>query len=324
VSEEESGWLFSGRCLRIRPIVNKIDSNFLFYYFSTEMTKETMRRIAVGATMPSINTELLSNLIICFPSLPTQRAIAEVLSSLDDKIGLLTRQNATLEMLVQAYFRKWFLENGKEQKTVGNFIASTIGGEWGQDSNSETYSMPVYCLRGTDIAMLSGGLATKAPCRYIKPTKYEKIALTNRDIILEISGGTDTQSTGRVMYINDSVKSLFDLPIIFSNFCRCLRLLKEEYLYPIYLYIKGKWENNEFFNLENGSSGIHNLDYKAFLFTDEYSDVFPNDTDFIEFSKFVNPLFEKIGKNKTQIQTLQKLRDTLLPKLISGEVRVNQ
>lgn len=301
----------------------QLDNTFAKYALLA--IKEHLLSISeIGATRRALTKGMLESLEISTPEIDEQRSIATVLSSLDEKIDLLMRQNTTLESLAQAHFKQWLIEKADKSRNVGDLLESTLGGEWGEDNASDSHPMPVYCLRGTDVAMLTTGLATKIPLRYIKPSKFEKIKLTSRDIILEISGGTDTQSTGRATYINERVKSLFDLPIVFSNFCRCLRFRKEEYVLPIYLYIKGKWENDEFFNLENGSSGIHNLDYKAFLYSAEYADTFPNDAEFMAITEFLNPMFEKIDNNKLQIVTLQKLRDTLLPKLISGEVCVKK
>ena len=301
----------------------QLDNTFAKYALLA-MKEHLLSISEIGATRRALTKGMLESLEISTPEIDEQRSIASVLSSLDEKIDLLMRQNTTLESLAQAHFKQWLIEKADISRNVGDLLESTLGGEWGEDNASDSHPMPVYCLRGTDVAMLTTGLATKIPLRYIKPSKFEKIKLTSRDIILEISGGTDTQSTGRATYINERVKSLFDLPIVFSNFCRCLRFRKEEYVLPIYLYIKGKWENDEFFNLENGSSGIHNLDYKAFLYSAEYADTFPNDEEFMAITKILNPMFEKIDKNKLQIVTLQKLRDTLLPKLISGEVRVKK
>ncbi|MDR2525278.1 MAG: restriction endonuclease subunit S [Oscillospiraceae bacterium] len=304
-------------------VIDDKKADYRFIYYVLTDAYEALVALKSGSAQPNLNTSLIKGLDIIIPDVQEQRAIAEVLSSLDDKIDLLTRQNATLEALAQTYFRQWMKTYSGVSRNVGDFLETTLGGEWGKDNASDDHPMPVCCIRGTDVAMLMVGLAAKIPLRYIKPTKYDRIALTDRDIILEISGGTDTQSTGRATYINDRVKLLFDLPIVFSNFCRCLRFKKKEYIHPFYLYIKGKWENGEFFNLENGSSGIHNLDYKSFLNSQEYADAFPNDEEFSAFATFIDPFFEKIDKNKIQIQTLQKLRDTLLPKLISGEVKVH-
>lgn len=89
------GWMFSGRCLRVRPNV-EVESLFLYYYFCLEETKQFIRNIAVGATMPSINTKLLGEVEIIYPELKTQRKIVAILSSLDDKIELNKKINDNL------------------------------------------------------------------------------------------------------------------------------------------------------------------------------------------------------------------------------------
>ena len=110
VREAEEGWLFSGRCLRVRTDVNKIDPAYLSYFFGLPAFKEYIRSIAVGATMPSLNTQILSDVSILFPSLPEQLAIAHILGTLDDKIELNRRMNETLEEMARALFKSWFVE----------------------------------------------------------------------------------------------------------------------------------------------------------------------------------------------------------------------
>jgi type I restriction enzyme, S subunit len=91
----------------------------------------------------------------------------------------------------------------------------------------------------------------------------------------------------------------------------------------LYLYLQYLYKQDEYFNLENGSSGIKNLDYKFLLFELKY--LLPkNEADILALNDEVKIYFEKINKNKHQIRTLAQLRDTLLPKLMSGEVRVNR
>jgi type I restriction enzyme S subunit len=99
-----------------------------------------------------------------------------------------------------------------------------------------------------------------------------------------------------------------------------IRVKKAEYSFFLYCYIQYLYNQDEFFNLENGSSGIKNLDYKALLFELDYP--MPHQNLVLDFHKQVEPLFKKVNQNKIQIRTLTALRDTLLPKLMSGEVRV--
>ena len=85
VDAAHDGWMFSGRCLRVRPNA-ELDPMFLYYYFCLEETKQFVRNIAVGATMPSINTKLLGEVPITFPCVDKQKRIAQLLAAIDDKI----------------------------------------------------------------------------------------------------------------------------------------------------------------------------------------------------------------------------------------------
>ena len=110
VSKKESGWLFSGRCLRVRVDKDKICPKYLSYYFGLEGFKKYIRGIAVGATMPSINTKILSEIKIYYPEYQQQTKIAEYLNSIDNKINLNKQTNQTLEKMAQALFKSWFVD----------------------------------------------------------------------------------------------------------------------------------------------------------------------------------------------------------------------
>ena len=110
VREPEDGWLFSGRCLRVRPDPEKLDSLWLSYFFGLPAFKKYIRGIAVGATMPSINTKILSDIPIYFPHLDAQRNAAKCLVSIDNKIEINRRINQTQEAVAQAIFKSWFVD----------------------------------------------------------------------------------------------------------------------------------------------------------------------------------------------------------------------
>lgn len=307
---------------------------FLYYYLIQENMTEYLHSIAEASTStyPSLKPTDIESLEITLPPLLEQRAIASVLSCLDDKIDLLHRQNATLERMAETLFRQWFVEpfqkieyegGAVERFQLGKFskwIEGTVGGEWGKENSQGEFTKEVYCIRGTDIADLNSGLPLKTPRRFVKENKFEKIKPSDGDLIIEISGGTESQSTGRITYINTNIENLFDLPLIFSNFCRMIKVKKPEYSFFIYCYLQYLYNQDEFFNIENGSSGIKNLDYKALLFELDYP--MPDEELVLQFYKAVQLFFKKINENKSQIQALTKLRDTLLPKLMSGEIRI--
>jgi type I restriction enzyme S subunit len=302
----------------------RIDSNFLYYKLTNSY--ELLRTYGnAGTAVPIVNKSDFENIEIEIPrNKREQTETAEILSSLDNKIDLLHRQNKTLEQLAETLFRQRFVESEEleiKNGTLGELIETTLGGEWGKENAEGSYIRQVCCIRGTDIADLQTGLAGRTPVRFVKEKKFEAIRPKDGDLILEISGGTDDQSTGRTTYINDLNRMLFPYPLIFSNFCRLIRPKKKEYTYFLYLYMQYLYKQDEFFNLENGSSGIKNLDYKFLLFELKYP--LPNKKDkIVEFNEKISIFFEKINKNKHQIRSLILLRNTLLPKLISGEVKV--
>ena len=110
VRQAEEGWLFSGRCLRVRPDPSRVEPAYLSYFFGLPAFREYIRSIAVGATMPSLNTQILSDVPIIYPPLAEQRAIAHVLGTLDEKVELNRRMNETLEDMARALFKSWFVD----------------------------------------------------------------------------------------------------------------------------------------------------------------------------------------------------------------------
>ncbi|MDN5297334.1 MAG: type restriction enzyme subunit, partial [Bacteroidota bacterium] len=310
-----------------------VDLNFIYYALISKDFQNYIEGIATGTTIPNVPLKGLREYTFKIPALPEQKSIASILSSLDDKIDLLHRQNATLEKMAETLFRQWFVERRPEpvegeakeeweEETFEKWIHETVGGDWGKESIKGDFTKAVCCLRGTDIADLNNGLPNKTPIRFIKENKYQSICPNDGDLIIEVSGGTENQSTGRICYINNQVKTLFNYPLVFSNFCRMIRIKKPEYSFFVYCYIQYLYNQDEFFNLENGSSGIKNLDYKTLLFDLKYK--MPDEDSVIKFHNHVKSLFQKVNQNKIQIRTLSTLRDTLLPKLMSGEVTVQE
>lgn len=111
VSVEEDGWMFSGRCLRVR-MQSDFDGEFSYYYLQQPRVKQIVRDMAVGTTMPSINTTIMGDIPFSFPPLATQRRIAAVLGALDDKIENNRKICKNLEEQAQSIFKEWFVDFG--------------------------------------------------------------------------------------------------------------------------------------------------------------------------------------------------------------------
>ena len=131
MKKAQDGWLCGTGCLRIRLQAKEVIPQFCAYYLSTPEIRAWVSNSAVGTTMPNLNTTILGTLPLIVPPLPEQKSIASILSSLDDKIDLLHRQNKTLETLAETLFRQWFVEaaeEGWETKSLFDVIQLVGGG----------------------------------------------------------------------------------------------------------------------------------------------------------------------------------------------------
>lgn len=348
VSPDEENWLFSGRCLRVRvKNLDVIDPKYLSYYFATKKFKRYIRSIAVGATMPSINTKILSEIQIEIPDIDSQREIAALFYSLDSKKWVNESIIKNLEHVSSALFKQWFVdfefpnEEGKPYKSSGgemvqselgnipknwifsyfsNYVKHTIGGDWGKENVEKNYVEQVSIIRGADIPELIKGTDNKVPTRFILKKNYENKKLLPGDIVIEISGGSPTQSTGRSIFINKNIISRYNDKVLCTNFCRIIRPVDFNKGIWLQMYINYLYKKNVFFNFENGTTGIKNLDLNAVL--NKYKIISPSEDTIHLFSERMRVILDSIQSLGMENKRLANLRDTLLPKLLSGEIEI--
>ncbi len=307
VKPEQDGWMFSSRMLRVRPDKTEVDSRFLSYYFQQPKFREYILNISVGATMPSINTGILKGIPISYPLLSEQRAIATLLTSLDDKIDLLHRQNATLEAMAETLFRQWFVEEAKEVWVETNLFDSIelIGGGTPKTENAEYWDGNIKWLSCGDIS-----------------TNHKNFIVRTEKSITEIG------------LQNSSAKLLPKFSTVISargtvgKYC----LLSEPMAYSQSNYgIKPKFEGCFFFTYLLVAYSVNELQAAAYgsvfdtITTTTFKELkisLPDSLVIQEFEEMAKPYFKKMFNNQNQIRTLTSLRDSLLPKLMSGEVRV--
>src|SRR5215213_5617834 len=110
IGEKEDGWLCGTGCLRVRFGANGVDPSYASYYLGHPNVRAWIVRHAQGATMPNLNSSILSSLPFVVPPIEEQRAIAHILGTLDDKIELNRRMNETLEEMARAIFKSWFVD----------------------------------------------------------------------------------------------------------------------------------------------------------------------------------------------------------------------
>ena len=146
-----------------------------------------------------------------------------------------------------------------EQKyTISDIIETYISGDWGDDEPTEDTSCPVSCIRGADIVPIYNSEYNNIPLRYISEKSLSNRALQEGDIVIEKSGGSPTQSTGRVVYIS---KELLEekQDIVCSNFCAAFRIKPEWDAKYVYYYLQHVYNAGVFFNFEGKTSGLKNL-----------------------------------------------------------------
>ena len=330
------------RIITLRGKRQVLSNDYLKYYLISSIGSYQLKSKETGSVVTGIKQKELRKILVLLPPLPTQHRIAEILSSLDDKIELNRKMNKTLESIAQAIFKEWFVdfrfpghekvkmvesEMGKipEGWEVGSFvklIEASISGDWGKEKSDKTFSEAVLCIRGTDILDLQMGNNGKMPVRYLKSKNFHLKKLIPGDLVVEISGGSPTQSTGRTLLVTGNLLNRFSLPLVCSNFCRVLRPKNRLISDFIYYYFDLMYKNDEFFQWENGTTGIKNLDIKSIL--NACLITYPP-KDLLEgFSTQVLTLNDLIQSNGVNSWGLSQLRDALLPRLMSGRVRVNK
>ena len=325
------------------------DKYFIYYNIIQDNITNYLQMIAEQSvsTYPSIKPSDLSNMIIKLPPLEEQKKIAAILSSLDDKIELNNHMNKILEEMAQTIFKEWFVnfnfpnEDGKPYKdsggkmieselgaipdgwrvgTINDLILETFTGDWGKDKKDDKYNSEVICIRGADIAEIAKGFNGNPVNRFILYKNLINKKLQIGDIIIECSGGSPTQSTGRCVLVTEELLTNFDKPLICTNFCRVIKLNEIYLSYFTYNLLWYLYNTNLFFLFENGTTGIKNLDINS-LFSRHFIAI-PNGEIIKKFSKIYSNFLTHIYKKKKENQKLASIRDTLLPKLMSGEIKI--
>ena len=188
VSKDEDGWLFSGRLLRVRPNRDDVYSSYLNYFFHTRKFRHHMKSIAVGGTMPSINTDILSNVIICLPSMDEQKAIASLLETWDTAIekteALIATKEKQFKWLLKTLisdqqdnpeWRKVTLEDACEV-IVSPVDKKTVDGE-----------LPVKLCNYTDVYYNNSiGSEIDFMTATAKPFEIERFSLIEGDVIMAL------------------------------------------------------------------------------------------------------------------------------------------
>ena len=298
VDKSHDGWMFSGRCLRVRP-TELVDSLYLYYYFCLEETKQFVRNIAVGATMPSINTKLLGEVEIALPDLNNQKRIAAVLSSLDDKIENNQKLNDNLADLLQTIYQ-------------GRFSNDILAVKQGVLSDICSYSTDKVAVSELNVRtyfstenMLSGKAGSTEATSL--PTTSQTTACHKGDTLIS------------------NIRPYFKKIVYCEDKCGCstdvLCFTPSQPCYSAYLF-STLYPDKFFAFMVAGSKGtkMPRGDKQQIM---TYPVVLPSEEELAGFNTIASPLLEQIYSNRAENKRLSILRDTLLPKLMSGEINVS-
>ena len=306
----------------IRVDESKAVNSYLLYYLQWRKS-HLLQLASAGATRNALTKGMIEQLEIDLPSLDEQRKVVGILGSIQNKIKLNHEINDNLQAQAMALFHAMFISSEDrlswESGTFSDLIESTLGGDWGKEASTGNNTEMVYCIRGADIPEVKAGNKGKMPTRYILPKNYAAKRLLPGDIVVEISGGSPTQSTGRVAAISQSLLDRYDKGMVCTNFCRAIKP-KSGYSMFVYYYWQYLYDRNVFFSYENGTTGIKNLDLSGFTNTEEI--VIPPFELIQKFDDYCRIVFDQTFANGLENEQLSNLRDTLLPRLMSGELNV--
>ena len=313
-------------------VKENVDLNFIYYVVANQLFKNTITQLATGTTIKNVSLETMRNYTFCIPPLSIQKQIGKILSSFDDKIELNRRINDNLEQQAQVLFKSWFVDFEpflREEFFKSDSLFGDIPVEWhivaikdlsvyitdyvangsfaSLRENVRLYDKPNYAhfIRNTDLKAESYKM-------YVDKHSYEilsKSVLKGGEIIISNVG-----DVGSVFLCPKLEK-----PMTLGNNIILLRPKKDYLTFYLYMLFKGGIGQHLIDGVTGGSAQrkFNKTDFKSIKL------MMPPVNILIKFDRIVKPIFSKIEENRDEISRLTSLRDTLLPKLMSGELKIN-
>lgn len=317
--------------------------NPIFIKYNIDTLYEHLVSLSTGSARDNLSQAGIKELKLQVP--PTkekQTQLISILSSIDQKIALNRQINDNLEAMAKQLYDYWFVqfdfpnEEGKPYKSSGGkmvwneelqlnipykweicklnqYISKNNTGDWGNDEASNN-SIEIRCIRGADILQLNN-----LPKRYIKEKNTSKL-LSEWDMVIEVSGGSPTQATGRCALITPGSLKRNGKNVTCSNFCHAFSFKNyKNSAYFFYLW-KMFYNNDIMFNFEGKTSGIKNFMTETFLANKWIK---PEQELLSKFFDLIKDIYARIDINIEEINTLTQQRDELLPLLMNGQVSVD-
>ena len=309
VDDAHDGWMFSGRCLRVRPNT-EVDPLYLYYFFCLEDTKQFVRNIAVGATMPSINTKLLGEVEVVYPSQREQQKIVALLSALDDKIEINQKINDNLARQAELLYHERFETVDRDKLPVGWRIVrlgdvATISKKSFNPAKQPEMLLEHYSIPAFDEAHF--------------PVFEPSTAIKSNKFIVD-------DSCFMISKLNPITKRVWKPYCLTENTVCSTEFIvykakSQEITDFLYSVIDSASFSDFMCSHVTGSTGSRQRTTPSDTFAFEL--VLPNAEEIAEYQGIVSPMFEQIKCNAIENDRLKQLRDSLLPKLMNGEIDVS-
>lgn len=319
VTTNEEKWLCGTGCLKIR-CNNEVNSRFIAYLLSTAECKKWITGNAVGTTMLNLSKGILSNLPLLVPSHEDQRRIASILSSLDRKIELNNKINADLEEMAQAIFKNWFVDfepfkdgkfvdselgkipEGWKVGTLGEFCKCLLGGTPSR-SKEEYWNGEVNWINSGEINKFRI-LEASEKITELGLAKSATKLLPKKTTVLAITGAT----LGQVSLLEIDTCANQSVIGVLEN-----TEVPYEYIYP---FIKDRIEMLIQHQTGGAQQHINKDNVESLIF------LLPAINVLEDYISLVSPMYKRIESQCFENLYLSTLRDTLLPRLMSGEIEV--
>ena len=313
ISSKESGWLCGTGCLKVSIDNTVATPKFIAYLLSTPDSKAWLVGNAVGTTMLNLNTTVLSDFPISLPDIETQQKVVDIIDAVADKIELNKRINDNLEQQLKLLYRSWFIENkhpDSKEVCLSEIIYFQEGPgirNWQYVERDGIKFINIRCIEGGDINLTTANMISEEEAN----GKYAHFMLKPFDIIMSCSG-----TLGRYAIVRKE-----HLPLCLNTSVIRFSPNRSE---SDYSYIYGYLASEEFLNkqVEMACGSVQANFGPTHL---KQIKIIAPPIDYCKsYHTAAMPIISKILENRREIQHLGKLRDTLLPKLMSGELKINE
>ena len=302
---KDGEFVYAGFLIKYSIDPNKVNPKILKYYTHSQSYYDWIVSVDNGATRGNINAQTYASMPIMLPERKRQDEIVSILSSLDDKIELLHRENATLEAMAETLFRQWFIEEAKEDWKEGKLddILSVKGGTTPSTKESHFWNGGIAWTSPRDVTTLKG----------VYLFKTEKTI--TEDGLREISSGLLPKGTLLMSSRAPvGVLAFSEIPVAINQ--GYIAILDNKGYAKEFIYLWLKLNMDLVHSYSNGSTFME-ISKSAFKSLELQ---IPSIKEVERFVNGIKPIFEKIRNNEKHIQTLIQTRDSLIPKLMSNEI----